>query len=162
MDDLHTSSLFLMRLGSTDFIMRVRATSTLSKMSDIRVYSIQEIRHLIAWFPNSVLIMTRFFDRQNSFQLVFFFKRQPFSPFFRWSKKVCACVAVMYVSLFEQVLFQLTVRENGFKKCFQTSLINLDDALKNSRRIDFVRCQYYSISLSGAGKWNTSPEAKTN
>ena len=48
MDDLHTSSLFLMRLGSTDFIMRVRATSTLSKMSDIRVYSIQEIRHLIA------------------------------------------------------------------------------------------------------------------
>ena len=47
MDDLHTSSLFLMRLGSTDFIMRVRATSTLSKMSDIRVYSIQEIRHLI-------------------------------------------------------------------------------------------------------------------
>ena len=68
----------------------------------------------------------------------------------------------MYVSLFEQVLFQLTVRENGFKKCFQTSLINLDDALKNSRRIDFVRCQYYSISLSGAGKWNASPEAKTN
>ena len=68
----------------------------------------------------------------------------------------------MYVSLFEQVLFQLTVRENGFKKCFQTPLINLDDALKNSRGIDFVRCQYYSISLSGAGKWNASPEAKTN
>ena len=27
MDDMHTSSLYLMRLGSTDFIMRVRATS---------------------------------------------------------------------------------------------------------------------------------------
>ena len=55
-----------------------------------------------------------------------------------------------------------TEGENEFKKCFQTPLINLDDALKNSRRIDFVRCQYYSISLSGAGNWNARPEAKTN
>ena len=55
--------------------------------------------------------MTRFFDRQNSFQLVFFFlNANLFLRFFVDQKRyVYACVAVMYVRLFEHLLFQLTV-----------------------------------------------------
>ena len=124
MDDLHTSSLFLMRLGSTDFILRVRATSTLSKMSDIRVYSIQEIRHLIAWFPNSVLIMTRFFDRQNSFQLVFFKTPTFFSVFSLIKKGMCMC-------------------SSDVRKSFRTSLVSVDRPRKRILKV-FSNTTYQS------------------
>ena len=131
MDDLHTSSLYLMRLGSTDFIMRVRATSYIDQnVWHPSLFNARNQAHycLISWLD---LNNDKIFWQAELISTRFVLKRQPFSPFFRWSKKVCVCVAVMYVSLFEHVLFQLTVRENGFKKCFQTPLINLDDALQN-------------------------------
>ena len=109
MDDMHTSSLYLMRLGSTDFIMRVRATSYIDQnVWHPSLFNTRNQAHycLISWLD---LHNDKIFWQAELISTRFVLKRQPFSPFFRWSKKVCVCVAVMYVRLFEHLLFQLTV-----------------------------------------------------